>query len=113
MWITCYYLRNKRKKRLCQTAIYPVRTQSLRTELLSLIYKRLAICTFLLGWVHLMSSDLDGFKGAVILGLCIVSTILDGTFDALIFSVYFHGKASFLIELDSGILFAEKQKKYP
>lgn len=54
-------------------------------ELLSLIYKRLAICTFLLGWVHFMSSDLDGVKGAVILGLCIVSTILDGTFDALVF----------------------------
>ena len=71
------------------------RQQSLRMELLSLIYKRLAICTFLLGWVHFMSSDLDGVKGAVILGLCIVSTILDGTFDALVFSVYFHGKASF------------------
>ena len=95
MWIICYYLINKRKKRLCQTAIYPVRTQSLRTELLSLIYKRLAICTFLLGWVHLMSSDLDGFKGAVILGLCIVSTILDGTFDALIFSFTFMVKPPF------------------
>ena len=86
---------NERKKGLCQTAVFPVWTQSPGLELLGLIYKRLAVCTFLLGWVHFMSSDLDGVKGAVILRLCIVSTILDGTFDALIFSVYFHGKASF------------------
>ena len=95
LWIMCYHLINERKKGLCQTAVFPVWTQSPGLELLGLIYKRLAVCTFLLGWVHFMSSDLDGVKGAVILGLCIVSTILDGTFDALVFSVYFHGKASF------------------
>ena len=91
----CYHLINERKKGLCQTAVFPVWTQSPGLELLGLIYKRLAVCTFLLGWVHFMSSDLDGVKGAVILRLCIVSTILDGTFDALVFSFYFLGKASF------------------
>ena len=57
------------------SGVYPACTQSLRMELLSLIYKRLAVCTFLLGWVHFMSSDLDGVKGAVILGLQIISII--------------------------------------
>ena len=84
----CYYLMIERKKGLCQTAVFPVWTQSPGLELLGLIYKRLAVCTFLHGRVRLMSSYLDGLKSTVVLTLCMVGAVVDGTLDTFVLSVY-------------------------
>ena len=83
----CYYLMIERKKGLCQTAVFPVWTQSPGLELLGLIYKRLAVCTFLHGRIGLVSTYLDRFKSTVILVLGMVSAVIDCTMDTFVLSV--------------------------
>lgn len=64
--------------------------------LLHLIYKRFAVRTFLLGRIHLVGTDLNRIKSTVIGGICMIRTILDGTLDTFVRSVYFHGSSSFM-----------------
>ena len=56
--------------------------------LLHLIYKRFAVRTFLLGRIHLVGTDLNRIKSTVIGGICMIRTILDGTLDTFVLSVY-------------------------
>ena len=58
--------------------------------------KRFAVRTFLLGRIHLVGTDLNRIKSTVIGGICMIRTILDGTLDTFVRSVYFHGSSSFM-----------------
>ena len=100
LWIKCYYLKNKTAyphlyKNWDKTL--PLSGQSFVPipDLLSLIYKRLTVRAFLLCGVCLMCANLDPVQGAVVFFLVMERAVLDGTFNALVFAIYLHGKTSF------------------
>ena len=59
----------------------------------------LAVGALLIGGVHLVGSHLDVIKRAVISGIAVIGTLLDGTGDALV-CVAVHKNSSFLLGSD-------------
>jgi hypothetical protein len=64
-----------------------------------LLAEGLAVGALLIGGVHLVGSHLDVIKRAVISGIAVIGTLLDGTGDALV-CVAVHKNSSFLLGSD-------------
>ena len=112
LWTNCYCLKNKtayphlyknwdKTLPLCGQSFVPI------PDLLSLVYKRLTVRTFLLCRVCLMCANLDSVQGTVVFFLVMERTVLDGTFNALVFAIYLHGKTSFKFDWITCLLSAQ------
>ena len=118
LWIKCYYLKNKtdyphlyknwdKTLPLCGQSFVPI------PDLLSLVYKRLTVCTFLYGWVSLVCAYLDYVQCTVILILRVMGAVLDGTLNAFVLAIDLHGKTSFKKLFDYLLIICRKSKKIP
>lgn len=117
LWIKCYYLKKyqfihictKKGQNLAAISQGPVPFP----DLLSLVYKRLTVCTFLYGWVSLVCAYLDYVQCTVILILRVMGAVLDGTLNAFVLAIDLHGKTSFKKLFDYLLIICRKSKKIP
>lgn len=60
--------------------------------LFHLILEGFAVYALLLGWIRLMCANLDRIQSTTACLLIVIGTVVDGTTDTLIFSIYYHKK---------------------